>query len=282
MRSRSLVIDGIDTYDDLRLVLESKVMKPPEPRFHLIDVPGRNGPIDATEALAGDVAFSSREFEFAFRAIDPSGFESLKTRLSNFLHGRRFDFQLSWDPGYTYSGRFAIVEYRIASRVGRIVMRVTADPYKSKGRMAYRLNACGGRMYRFECGRKPVQPVIECRTPTRVTFDGRTVMLGAGTFQLNDVLFTQGWNELYVNSFEVFATTWDDVAGYRWDDVGSMRWDEVCALGVDGGTVKATTWDDVAERRWSELSGKTWNDLKYQPADDGDYETYLTYEWSDL
>lgn len=284
---RSLTIDGIDTYANLGLRLLSSSLSPPEPKAYVIDVPGGNGAIDITEALMGDVAYSNRQQEFTFAAIRPREFEALKTRVSNLLHGRRLGYRLSWDSGYYYEGRFSVASYDFASGVGHIIVKVDADPYKTKGPLTYRLNANGGRLYRFESGRKPVQPTIECAQPTKVSFDGGEVQLGIGTWRLNDIVFRQGWNEIYINSLEMKTVTWDELKeggahAMKWDEAAALRWYDLDLLNVDGDAIKARAWDDLRGMRWSDLAGTKWSQLKYQSATGADYTTYLSYEWSDL
>lgn len=284
---RSLIIDGVDTYANLGLRLLSSTLSPPEPKTYVVDIPGGNGSIDITEALMGDVAFSNRQQEFTFATLQPREFETLKTRVSNLLHGRRLGYRLSWDPGYSYEGRFSVSSYELAPGIGRIVVKVDADPYKTKGLMTYRLNANGGRLYRFECGRKPVQPTIECSQPTKVFFDGKGVQLGIGTWRLNDIVFRQGWNELYINSLEMKTVTWDELKeggahAMTWAEAATRRWYDLDLLNVDGDSIKARAWDDLRNMRWSDLAETKWSQLKYQSATGADFTTYLSYEWSDL
>lgn len=288
---RSLIVDGVDTYANLGLVLERAELSPPEPKTYLVDVPGGDGSIDLTDALTGDAAYGDRRHSFSFAAIVPADFEALKTRVSNLIHGRRLDYELSWDPGYVYSGRFSVRSYELSPGVGRIALEVVADPYKTKGLQTYRLNADGGRLFRFECGRKRVQPTIECSRPTRVLCGEAELLLGAGTYRLNDVVFCEGWNELYVNSLEVKTVTWvelGDGGAHRmtWGEASSCRWDEIDQLNVGGSGVKARCWEDMAASTWGGLADATWDGLRYMTQDyappEGDCETIIQYEWSDL
>ena len=251
-------------------------------------LPGADGSIDLSDALSGGPAFGDREHDLVLAAESgsPEGFEALKTRLAGFLHGRQADYRLTMDPGYTYRGRFEVTEHQARMRSGTFRVRVSAEPYKLKARMAYRLNATGGRTYRFESGRKPVQPTVECAAPTVFQAPGgEPVRLPAGTWRLNDVVFREGWNELYVNSKVLLATSWADVGpgGGRastWDGLAGTRWDGVHLEG--GGGVGARAWDDLAGRAWEALAPETWGGLALRPEADADYTTYITYDWKDL
>lgn len=254
-----LIVGGKDISIAYGLVMiDGYTLEPPEPKFYNVEVPGSDGFIDLTEALNGDVTYNNRKQQFTFYLIDPLNFEHTKTLISNYLHGRAFDYQISMDPEYTYHGRFSVKAYTQPSgsdsysgQVAAIQIDIDAEPYKLKQHMTYRVNAVGGRMYTFYSGRKPVRPIIETRRPVRVEWGGQTIQLGIGTFRLNTVLFNEGANSLYLNSLELFTITWDWIQEEEhkmtWNEAGAKyRWDEIQRLGVpeQGGEITAQSWDD--------------------------------------
>ena len=52
--------DGKDTYAEYGLLLASKSISLPEVRTNMIDVPGRDGLLDASEVLTGEVTYKNR------------------------------------------------------------------------------------------------------------------------------------------------------------------------------------------------------------------------------
>ena len=286
-----LVVNGVDLSVTYQMaLLDGYTLEPPEPKTYTVDIPGGNGIIDLTEALAGDVVYENRNQEFEFAILYPDDYEKIKTKISNFLHGRSYDYTMTMDPGYTYHGRFTIESYEFESYagdiVGRIKVKIEANPYKKKASMAYKLNATGGKLYRFESGRRKVHPTIECEQPCFVTWNGEETIVPAGTYRLNDVVFSQGFNELWVNTKRFFDITWDEIAeggqfASTWDDLDGMRWDEIHMLGQSTADV-VRSWDDLALTRWSDLAEKHWYDLNYIKNVVGDSTAYLTYEWEDL
>lgn len=312
-----LIVNGVDLTTNFQMILiDGYVLSPPEPKFYRIDIPGGNGVIDLTESLAGDVLFSNRSQDFTFKVIYPNDFERIKTRLSNFLHGKAYDYTLSFDPGYTYHGRFTVSSYAhdaLAKGIlGDIQVHIDADPYKMKEPMVYRLNANTGRKYYFNSGRMPVRPVIETTQPTTVVFKGERTNIGVGTFRLNKVLFTEGINELYINTYELFSTRWEDLAEggqaqMTWDEAAAYTWDSIGYIVVHEGYTPGSsfagfgskTWDDMREHNWNYyLTEKIkWEDLVYNTSTEhndpsgstnpnasssGYVTAYLTYEWGDL
>ena len=287
-----LIVDGVDLSVRFQMILlDGYTLSPPEPKTYTVDIPGGDGVIDLTSALTGDVAYSNRSQSFAFMVVDPDSFERVKTDVSNFLHGKSFDYQMTMDPGYTYHGRFTVNEYSHAlyaypGLVGVFTVSVDADPYKLKGHMTYRLNATGGKMFRLESGRKPVHPVVECTQPCKVRWKNVIVQVPAGTYRLNDVLFTQGYNEIYINSWTFYNITWGELgqgAAHQmtWDEAARYRWDDLQRL--EGDTMDVPQkWEDLAQYRWSDLADKTWADVDFRNEAVPDTTVYLSYDWKDL
>ena len=287
-----LIVDGVDLSVRFQMILlDGYTLSPPEPKTYTVDIPGGDGVIDLTSALTGDVAYSNRSQSFTFMVVDPDSFERVKTDVSNFLHGKSFDYQMTMDPGYTYHGRFSVTEYSHAvyaypGLVGVFTVDIDADPYKSKGLQTYQLNATGGKMFRLESGRKPVHPVIECTQPCRVRWKDVVTVVPVGTYRLNDVLFTQGFNEIYINSRELFNTSWadlgsDGIYAMTWDSASSYRWDDIQRM--DGNVIDVPRqWSEISGLRWEELAEKTWADIDFRTEEAPDTSVYLSYDWKDL
>lgn len=287
-----LIVDGVDLSVRFQMILlDGYTLSPPEPKTYTVDIPGGDGVIDLTSALTGDVAYSNRSQSFTFMVVDPDSFERVKTDVSNFLHGKSFDYQMTMDPGYTYHGRFSVAEYSHAvyaypGLVGAFTVEVDADPYKLKGHMTYQLNATGGKMFRLESGRKPVHPVIECAQPCRVRWKDVVTVVPVGTYRLNDVLFAQGFNEIYINSRELFNTSWADLGSggtyaMTWDSASSYRWDDIQRM--DGNIMDVPRqWSEISGLRWEELADKAWADIDFRTEEAPDTSVYLSYDWKDL
>lgn len=287
-----LIVNGIDLSIRFQMILlDGYTLSPPEPKTYTVDIPGGNGVIDLTSSLTGDVAYNNRSQEFTFMVVEPDSFERVKTDVSNFLHGKSFDYEMTMDPGYTYHGRFTVSEYSHAKYaypglVGAFTISVDAEPYKLKGHMTYRLNATGGKMFRLESGRKPVHPVVECTQPCKVRWGNVLTQVPAGTYRLNDVLFTEGYNEIYINSWTFYNITWGELgqgAAHQmtWDEAARYRWDDLQRL--EGDTMDVPQkWEDLAQYRWSDLADKTWADVDFRNEAVPDTTVYLSYDWKDL
>ena len=287
-----LIVDGVDlTVRFQMILLDGYTLSPPEPKTYTVDIPGGDGVIDLTQSLTGDVAYKNRQQEFTFAVINPDSFERVKTEVSNFLHGKEFDYQISMDPGYTYHGRFSVKEYNhklyaYPGLVGTFSIDIDAEPYKLKKHMSFKLNATRGKMFTLESGRKPVHPVIECSQSCRVRWKNVVVNVPAGTYRLNDVLFNCGQNDIYINSWRLYNITWLELGESQthqmtWDAAKKYRWDDLQRL--DGNIYDVPrSWREVAALRWSDVSNKTWHDMNYVAKEAPENVVYLSYDWKDL
>lgn len=308
-----LVADGRDLATYYGLVMSDEhTLSPPERKTYMVEVPGGNGFIDLAEAVNGDAVFSQRKMEFLFAVISPKTraftlsrkeFEQTKTQVSNWLHGMRRKFTLSFDPGYTYTGRFDVSEY-YSEQDGMhyIKVEVTCDPYKFKETKQYVCSSYTSRTYAFESGRKPVRPIVRVQRNTEIVWKGQTFQVPKGTWRLSNVVFTEGLNYLSFGTWSEGRLTWDKAnsmkfkwSGWReqvWDywktykyRTTSVSKDATGTIGVDanGNTVVVRTWGDMERNRWSAFNKtKRWETGVNQAIGDNAGRVDVAYDWSDL
>lgn len=103
---------AIDLAEEYGMVLlDGYSIKPSEPKTYYVDVPGRNGKLDLTQALTGDIFYDNSEMEFTFIIIKPTTpIEQLKREMAELLNGVKYRFTTTMDPGINYIGRFKITE----------------------------------------------------------------------------------------------------------------------------------------------------------------------------
>lgn len=284
--SNRIIVDGVDLTTEFGLILmDGYKLSPPEPKTHTIKINGADGVLDLTEALTGDVQYSNRSQSFVMYSFNDNQFEDTKRKVSNFLHGKAFDYVLTFDPGYTYHGRFSITEYSHAMYaypgiVGAISIDIDADPYKFKEKKVYKINAAGGVKISFSSGRKPVRPTIEVARETLVSFDGMETLLQAGTWRLNNVVFHEGDNVMYLNSYlgegDVLIDDHDTdtIATYADTMISDLLWktDKKVSMKI------SERGDDIIKPFKNDSILTT----VYCESADEDYYVYVTYDWKDL
>lgn len=224
-----LIVNDIDLTETYGLILmDGYTLEPPEPKTYTVDIPGGNGVIDLTDALSGDTVYSNRKQEFELCAIAVDSFEELKTKISNLLHGRAFDYKITMDPEYTYHGRFTVSSYTHSvysiGTVGTIKLTVDADPYKHKKNITQVYNSLPGMIAYPISGRKKVQPKFEFSDDTIVIFDNVRNAIPKGTYTLEDVWFTEGQNEIFFMSGNAKShTSHKELKQYTFSDIRTMK-----------------------------------------------------------
>lgn len=224
-----LIVNGVDLTTEYRMILsDGYKLEPPEPKIYTVDIPGGNGVIDLTEALNGEIAYNNRKQEFTFYIIGDENFEETKTKVSNFLHGKSFDYKMTMDPNYTYHGRFTVSSYVHSSYtigiVGCIVVSIEADPYKRKGTHVKHYNSTNGIVAYPISGRKMVQPRFEFSDETLVIFNNKRYVMPAGTYIMEDVWFKEGGNEIFFMSTEYKShISHKEMMQYTHGQIGSMK-----------------------------------------------------------
>lgn len=284
-----LLVNGVDLTPTFKMVLvDGYTLDPPKPKTYTVDIPGGNGKLDLTESLLGDTAYDNRNQEFIFYVIDVDNFEKVKTSVSNFLHGRSYDYKITMDPEYTYHGRFSVSSYTHSmytnGRVGIIKVTVDADPFKYKDTHVLKVDAIGGTIVYLPSGRLRVRPTIETDGFLKVIYDHKLFTLQQGTWKINDILLTEGTNEIYFNSYDIRNLTWGSIKSnsITWAEFKKRRLFEWYKSNGDG-TYVHKRWEDLSDLTWADISSQTWADQMYKlELVEVVKNVYVKYDWGDL
>ena len=132
----SITFGEKNTWDDWHLIPSSRpVFSPPQPNIRLLNIPGKSGSLDVTEAY-GQVVYADRTGSFEFyvdHEAKPKIWEDWAeayTTILNYLHGKKFHAVMEDDPDYYYEGRFNVNEWRSNPNFSTIVINYTVAPFK--------------------------------------------------------------------------------------------------------------------------------------------------------
>lgn len=190
--------EDFHSFHDLNLVLAPFVPAPAQPKINLLDIEGRDGSLDLTEAN-GDIKYLDRYFTFTFSVFprDDMSFEERQTFVSNALNGQRCKITLDKDPEYYYVGRCSVNEYKCDKMLRQIVITATVAPYKllhHETVISFELSSASQTFILLN-KRKPVVPVIACTGDARITFGSVSdYPLTAGTHKILDIQLKHGSN----------------------------------------------------------------------------------------
>ena len=204
------------SYMDLGLILQSKTIASPEPKINKVSIPGRDGDVDMTNVLGGDIKYNNRQISMTFAYTgDRHTWPDKYSELASYMHGQKLDIIFDDDLAYKYTGRVQIDEFASDGSIGKIVVTVDADPFK------YDLISSAAEWewdtFDFETGiineggnievngtatvkiigrRKRSYPIITASEAMTVTYDKETFNLKKGENKVYDIIFMEGENEL--------------------------------------------------------------------------------------
>ncbi len=206
---------NIHSYEDLHLILAPFTPAPAEPQTNFLQIPGRDGLLDLTEAN-GEVKFNAREFVFTFTVApgDPLTFDERVSAVSNALNGLRCKITLDRDPDYYWQGRCVLSEYDQDKNIGQIEVTATVDPYKLKQNATVVSIALSAeeKTVVLANSRMTVVPTIECTGPCTVTFGDAVYTLKVGTHKVPAIRFMEGENVLKLSGDGEITFTYQEGA----------------------------------------------------------------------
>lgn len=128
----SITLGDKNTWDDWHLIPKSRpLFNPPSVKTNYIEIPGGDGSLDLTTALAGRPVYKNRTGSWEFYV--ENGFKDwtvLYSEIMTYLHGKKLKAILEDDPDYYYEGRFAVNAWKSDPNWSIITIDYEVGPYK--------------------------------------------------------------------------------------------------------------------------------------------------------
>lgn len=130
----SITIGTKNTWDDWHLIPATRpLFNPPTVKTNLVDIPGGDGVLDLTTALAGRPTYNNRIGSWTFYVQNGyRDWSALYSEIMVYLHGQEFIAILEDDPGYYYEGRFSVNQWKSDKDWSQIVIDYNVGPYKKE------------------------------------------------------------------------------------------------------------------------------------------------------
>ncbi len=212
-----VTINGKDSIQTWGLYMKSKKIEPPEVRTQLLEVPGRNGSIDLSESLTGDVTYNNRIIDIVLNGKKrKEEWPPLMSSFMNEIHGKMVNVVLRDDPQYYYHGRaYVQADFALGVEVASFTLQIDADPFKYERfsgtedwlwdpfsfvdgviREYNEIEVNGETELIIPGTRMPVIPVFATSAAMSVSFGGRIYQLSAGQNKIYDIVLRDGENVL--------------------------------------------------------------------------------------
>lgn len=120
-----------NTWQHWYLIPSSRpVVAAPGVATNYVEIPGRGDPIDLTEYLTGQPVYGSRSGSWEFIVDnDHEYWESIRSKMTNFLHGKVLQVILEDVPTRYWEGRFSVATWQPEADYSKITINYALDPY---------------------------------------------------------------------------------------------------------------------------------------------------------
>lgn len=123
-----------DTWEDWHLIPSPRPsVASPEVQEKMIEIPGRDGLLDATEFLTGSPRYLNRTGTWDFYVMHEywNSWAETYTTIMAYLHGKKMQVILEDDPNYYYEGRLTVQPFSSQNDYSKISINYNLQPYKT-------------------------------------------------------------------------------------------------------------------------------------------------------
>lgn len=210
---KGITFGSLHSYDDLRLILNSKEIGAPQVKTQKINIEGADSALDLTDFF-GDVKYEDVTHRFNFSTIVPQAdFLSQFSTIKNALHGRKMRIVLDDDPLFYYFGRLSVSKFTNEKNIGIISVEADCEPHKYKiDKTVAKLTVNGNSTAQVPNSRKPVVPEvsIEVTGSIRIVYQGNIWDLGSGSYTLPELELAEGDNEITLAGVGTVTLTYQE------------------------------------------------------------------------
>lgn len=195
-----LYINDVDIQEEYGCWLKWRTLSTPSPKTNYIQIPGRDGDLDLTEAL-GDVYYNDRNLQISLVHPSDVWYDDYE-RLVSAFHGKQCHVKFGNDPDWYWTGRLNVGAY--SAKDHSLSMTAKVFPYKlSADEITESVTVSGATEETAEtvtltAGRMNVTPQAVVTGSVTLKWGSRTAALSEGTYYVSGLLLTSGGNEIDV------------------------------------------------------------------------------------
>lgn len=188
-----------NSYNDFNLILRPKTRPFPTPKTNYVSIEGRDGDLDLTTSLTGDVKYENISYSLEFYLKDKRvDWETTLLDLTTYLHGKKMDLTFSEDPDYYYVGRYTLNSIESDRNVGILIVDCNLEPYRIKKTDTVKTITGTGTLT-LTNARKWVMPTITSTDSMEFTFGNKNFVVN-GTLQSPDIILKEGESTIEVTN----------------------------------------------------------------------------------
>lgn len=186
-----------DSFKDWGLILKPKNRPFPSPKTSYISIEGRDGDLDLSTSLTGDVKYQNIIHTLEFTLMDKrEDWETKLQEISTYLHGKKMNVVFSDDPDWYYVGRMTIRDLANSKNIGVIPIECNFEPYKLKvEETIVSETIVANKVITLLNSRKWVMPKVEASSNVVFQFEDKQFST-SGTLKTPDFMLKEGENKV--------------------------------------------------------------------------------------
>lgn len=210
---RGVYFDDKHTGDDWNLILNSKSIDPPAPKYVKISVDGRNGDLNLSRALTGDISYANREVNYTFIATEGTQEEreALISQIVNYCHGQERKIIDPDYPDYYFIGEITVSNIRNDRAYGTFTISGDCEPFKYSVEEINRLislTSTESVINLTNGGTKTLIPTVTVDGNANIKIGNDSVSLGSGTYKLTALRLPSGSTPITVSGSGTLTLTY--------------------------------------------------------------------------
>ena len=214
-----VTINGKHCWTDFKLVLAQKEIAIPEANTNFVEVPGRNGLLDLSTALTGEMTYQNREIVLTFvtqDSISGVSWANLYASVAQAYHGQMAVIVFDDYPDYSYNGRCTDMSFKLDNGKRTIELTFSCGPFATKiaESSVYRTLSTSQVSFTVTNNGRPVVPSIAVESETAIVFGDTTTTLSAGTWTVPAIRLANGANTIKAKATSgtgKITLTWHEV-----------------------------------------------------------------------
>lgn len=197
---RGIIINNTHTGNDLGLILTGNDVGMPKPKVYKIEIPGRNGDLDMSEVLSGQVTYSNRTLTFTLLG---NGTREVVLDLIDVVtayNGQWVTIIVPDLPDWYYEGRVE-VSYSDKYHYVDFTLTVDAQPFRKAlyPKTITHTNITSQKLFINNLGINNI-PTITLTAETTIINNDKTFKLSAGTYAPEELTLKTGVNSWIVTT----------------------------------------------------------------------------------
>ena len=185
---------------DYGLIVAPYVIPMPEPQMNFVEIPGRDGALDLSEAF-GTVRYADRIIPLTLYARAP--FDATVSAFAADVHGRRMNVIFDREPTFYYDARVTLEDVERHAGYCELSIKCRAKPYKMEHfETTITVLPTGSVTATLTNTRMPVVPMISVSAEMTLAFTigliDYTVTLLAGTHVVPSLVLSEGDTEVEI------------------------------------------------------------------------------------